>query len=139
MHSFDALKINEALLDSAIELKQEALRKKGQKNENLKAKAKAYDGKQRDLGKSIRNNIKNQLTRHPFCPYCGQELYIENAHADHIYPLAHGGLSTSNNMVFICPPCNQSKSDKTLREFLKENQRDEKQFHITLESLGKRF
>jgi len=84
-----------------------------------KAKAAAYENKQRELAKSIRTALRKELKDNPYCPYCNLELSLEDAHADHIHPVVKGGLSTIRNMVFVCPSCNIEKGTLTLRAFLK--------------------
>lgn len=121
-------KINLAQKEAQLEIHQE-----------IKAKAKAYDDKQRDLAKSVRNRIKRQLHEYPDCPYCGASLSIFEAHADHIHPVALGGLSTSWNMVFVCADCNTKKKARTLREFIRDFDLDEQAVHRNLEKLKKRF
>ncbi len=70
-----------------------------------KAAAAAHFGKTRTLAKGVRKLILDQVHILPICPYCGEALGDE-PHADHIYPVSHGGLSTTENMVFICSTCN---------------------------------
>ena len=72
------------------------------------------------------------------CPYCGLPLG-DSIHADHIYPVCRGGLSTIENMVLVCDLCNLSKGDLTLREFMSKNNLDVERIESTLERLGKRF
>jgi 5-methylcytosine-specific restriction endonuclease McrA len=60
-------------------------------------------------------------------------------HADHIYPVSRGGMSTLGNMVFICVTCNIGKGDKTLREFILIRGLNRAEVERRLESLGKRF
>jgi len=110
-----------------------------EKQEPVKARAAAYDNKQRQQAKSVRNSLRKQLDELPYCPYCTSPLSLDAAHADHIYPLAKGGLSTKRNMVFICASCNSAKGHLTLRAFLKKTKFDEEMVHENLEQLGKDF
>jgi len=50
------------------------------------------------------------------CPYCNQP--IVNGHIDHIVPISMGGTSDRENLVYSCAPCNLSKGDKSLLEFM---------------------
>lgn len=80
--------------------------------------------------------IKKQLKRGD-CPYCGKS--ITEGHADHIYPVSKGGLSTVQNMVYICSGCNLSKSDKTLSKWIKEKGLDRDLIESRLEALKKEY
>lgn len=107
------------------------------KLEQTKARAAAYEDKQRELAKSIRAALRKDLKGNPYCPYCNSELSIENAHADHIHPVVKGGLSTTGNMVFICQSCNNKKGTLTLRGFLKKMGYVEADIYERLELMGK--
>lgn len=48
------------------------------------------------------------------CAYCGAPATT----LDHLYPIARGGTDYIENIVPACRPCNSSKSDNTLREWL---------------------
>lgn len=120
------------------EAKKIADTKKGEKKARVEAMAAAHTGKTRQLAQSIRRNIEHQRALLPICPYCGLALNL-TPHADHIYPVARGGLSTAENMVFVCATCNSSKRDMTLREFVKLMGFDQSAIDERLEYLGKRF
>lgn len=81
--------------------------------------------------------VKFRLSRDHDCPYCNGELGL-NPHADHIIPVAQGGLSVEHNMVYVCQPCNSSKSDLTLFEFTDKKNLDYLAIIQTLKRLGKR-
>lgn len=54
------------------------------------------------------------------CVYCGT---LEGPfHFDHLFPFSRGGSDTPANLVIACVPCNSSKRDMTLREWM-ENMR----------------
>lgn len=109
-----------------------------EKKTRIAAMAAAHAGKTRQLAQTVRRNIEHQRVLLDFCPYCGGVLG-EDPEADHIYPVARGGLSTVENMVFVCAPCNKKKRDKTLREFIKTMKFDHLAVEQRLELLGKRF
>jgi 5-methylcytosine-specific restriction endonuclease McrA len=46
------------------------------------------------------------------CVYCGKPADT----IDHVVPRALGGLSTYDNCVAACKPCNNKKSDRTLEQ-----------------------
>ena len=108
------------------------------KEQKLKAHAAAHHGKTRDLADSVRKQISDQFEQHPNCPYCFGKMG-NSPHADHIYPVSKGGLSTKENMVFICEKCNMDKGDLTLREFIKKNELNSNKIENILEKLGKEF
>ncbi|WP_229692237.1 HNH endonuclease [Paenibacillus radicis (ex Gao et al. 2016)] len=61
---------------------------------------------------------KHILTRDNYtCYFCGD--YGDTI--DHMLPRAKGGHTTPDNCVCACNFCNQSKADKDLEEFMKEN------------------
>jgi len=82
---------------------------------------------------------KRKLKKSADCPYCGQLFGSDAGVADHIYPVARGGLSVADNMVYICTPCNQKKSDRTLNEYIYKYRLDMIAIHKRLSKLGKRF
>ena len=96
--------------------------KKRTRERERSAKIAAFDNKARsgsqivkdDLLKSIKNKSKWK------CPYCDLNNSINEAVADHIYPINKGGLSTPENMVLICMDCNKKKSHLVLRVFCKK-------------------
>jgi 5-methylcytosine-specific restriction endonuclease McrA len=49
------------------------------------------------------------------CVYCGAtEGQFE---VDHVFPRSRGGADTESNLVCSCRPCNQSKRNKTPKEW----------------------
>ena len=48
------------------------------------------------------------------CPVCGRQAKVQ---ADHIQPLAQGGLDCRDNLGWLCPSCNSDKSDLSLDEW----------------------
>ncbi len=79
-----------------------------------------------------------KLPRDHQCPYCGGPLG-NSPHADHIHPVAKGGLSTWQNMVYICMKCNIKKSHATLTAFAAKEGRDLTAILARLRTLGKEF
>ena len=86
--------------------------KKRDKKREDKARRDALQGESRKSASSV----KRALRRDHDCPYCGSALE-DSMHADHIYPVAKGGLSVFSNMVYVCQECNSKKSMLTLRSF----------------------
>lgn len=57
------------------------------------------------------------------CAYCGDtEGPFEH---DHLIPASKGGTEDPSNIVLACAPCNRSKSDMTLREWMASTQNAE--------------
>ena len=63
-----------------------------------------------------------KLTRHYVyardswcCQYCGEQFSASVLTFDHVVPRARGGKTSWNNVVTCCTPCNQRKSDQTLK------------------------
>lgn len=50
------------------------------------------------------------------CYYCGEQ--VEKMTVDHAIPLSRGGSNDITNIIPACGPCNYSKQDKTVEEFL---------------------
>ncbi len=94
-------------------------------------------GRTRKRAETVREQIRYQQATFDGCPYCGGALVRPNA--DHIYPVVRGGLSTHENMVFVCGVCNSRKSDLTLREFIEKQGLSRDSVESNLEKLGKRF
>ena len=50
------------------------------------------------------------------CQYCGCQPGPANLTIDHVMPRSRGGLTTWENCVLCCVPCNSKKADKTPKE-----------------------
>jgi len=53
------------------------------------------------------------------CAYCGKQISGNDAHIDHVLALSKGGSHASSNLTASCPPCNRSKGNKNLEEWIK--------------------
>ncbi len=118
------------------EKEQRAAQKRIEKEKNIAIMARVAkaEGKTRGLAVSVKSILPKD---HP-CPYCGHDLG-ESPHADHIYPVVRGGLSSIKNMVYVCADCNAYKRDKTLRMFIQEFGLDRDFIEENLIKLGKEF
>ncbi len=145
---FDISAIDIERVESIIERKSNKAELESEREQNerqrvqtnlgrTKAKAAAYENKQRELAKSVRTALQRQLKNNPCCPYCNMELSSGDPHADHIHPVAKGGLSTIGNMAFVCQSCNIRKGTLTLRAFLKKMDYVEAEVYERLERMGK--
>lgn len=116
----------------------QAADRRKQKNDLERAVVEAARGRTREHANKVRREIRIQMKILEICPYCDGPLG-DNPQADHIYPVKRGGLSTVENMVYVCQPCNQRKSDKTLREFIIISTLNRESIEQRLMQLGKRF
>ncbi len=111
---------------------------KEEKRKLLEAAAAAHFGRTREKADAIKHNLSGQVNIYPNCPYCDGVLG-EQPHADHIFPVSRGGLSTPDNLVLVCDICNSKKTNKTLREFIISENLDRTRIERVLIMLGKRF
>jgi 5-methylcytosine-specific restriction endonuclease McrA len=114
-------------------------KKRDEKLLELKAGAAKNQKKTRTLASPVKSRISEQFKILSQCPYCCITIDINNAHADHIYPVSKGGLSTPKNMVFICSGCNLKKGSKTLSQFIKENNLPRSVIEKNLDLLNKDY
>jgi 5-methylcytosine-specific restriction endonuclease McrA len=105
----------------------------------LKARAASTEKEKRAQAQRYRRDIHKQLSKVPFCPYCGERFSEMDAHLDHIYPVAKGGQSAPKNLIFVCSSCNIAKKHDTLRTFLKKRNIEERLVYERLELLNKEF
>ena len=124
-------------IDEALDRERKEREKHGADDQTLAAAA-AHFEKTRDLADTIKKRIRHQMHILPMCPYCGGPLGDE-PNADHIYPVNRGGLSTAENMVYVCAGCNNKKRDKTLREFILAEGLNRDEVETRLTKLRKRF
>ena len=107
------------------------------KEQEKSARIKGYEDRARQGSSNLKKNLEYQLKLLNKCPYCRKEIAFETCHADHIYPIAKGGLTTKSNMVLVCEECNRSKSKSTLRQFAKKHSLNLDQIEKDLDLLGK--
>ncbi len=113
------------------------LKKEVDQHELEKAAAAAHWGNIRKTAPAVRAKIEREVLKGIGCPYCGGELGPD-WHADHIYPVILGGLSTIQNMVAVCLDCNLKKGDHTLLEFAAKYGREFSLIAERLSKLGRR-
>lgn len=126
-----------AEVESLIEQRKQDKDNEAQKIQQIKARAYRNESEVRNQAKPLRRKLSAQLKIMHNCPYCLGPLDANNAHQDHIHPVAKGGLSTSDNLVFVCSDCNLKKRDKVLISFLLEQGLDFEQVTARLNALGK--
>lgn len=124
-------------LSYGLAIKQEERKKKEAKaaaQQRLKERAKNNEQEKRAIAASLRGRLTNKI-----CPYCAVELDVVDVHADHIYPVSKGGLSTIQNMVLVCSACNLKKRDLTWLAFVKKFTLDRHAIEKRLEEFEKDF
>jgi len=50
------------------------------------------------------------------CQYCGKKLLKQECTVDHVIPKVMNGVSSWENCITSCKPCNNKKGDKTVKE-----------------------
>lgn len=100
--------------------------------QRIKAQADAYREDIREQSETIKRRLKKTEK----CPYCDGPLG-EGPHADHIYPVNRGGLSTTDNMINVCSSCNLTKGALTLRQFCEKTGFSQAKIEKHLDLLGK--
>lgn len=131
-----ALAEQAAIRDKAKRGEMDALKAKQRApQDRVRALAAGVTGRARDKASRIRRRMREKQTH---CPYCAGEIG-NKPHADHIYPVAKGGLSTLENMVLVCAECNSKKSGHTLRSFIQLYSLDREAIESRLADMGKDF
>lgn len=68
------------------------------------------------LGYDVREYLLEKWGRK--CAYCGVKgVPLE---VEHIYPKSRGGSDRVSNLTLACKPCNQTKADRDVRDFLED-------------------
>ena len=122
--------LEKKLRDASLKL--DALSRFESKHGNAFAKAAAVDKVTRQRGAGL----KRIVPRTSQCAYCEGPLGAD-ANLDHIYPVAKGGLSIVENLVWCCVACNSAKSDKGLMTFIQKRGIDVTQVLNRLSDMGK--
>ena len=91
-----------------------------QKHTQARVIQKHYEGKSRELADQLKPVLRKEAEeRQNVCPYCSQHLGLQ-PHLDHIHPVSKGGMSSIENLVYVCTNCNLRKSNKSLFSFATE-------------------
>ncbi len=64
------------------------------------------------------------------CQYCGKSLPSSELTLDHVIPRSRGGLSTWENLVACCHPCNRSKGNQLPVEASMKLMREPRSFSL---------
>jgi 5-methylcytosine-specific restriction endonuclease McrA len=64
------------------------------------------------------------------CQYCGVVLHAGELTLDHVVPRSRGGLSTWENLVACCHPCNRRKGNALLDELNMKLLREPRSFNL---------
>lgn len=100
----------------------------------IAARIAAIDHRSRIVAQSLRGHIPKTQR----CPYCEGPMLPGHEHLDHISPVSRGGLSVTENLVYVCETCNVVKSDRSLFDFLASIGADSKTIYARLHWMGKR-
>ena len=112
---------------------------------NLQSMAAKNTEEQRNVARSERSvhTYQEQKRTYDQCPYCfgtlGNFEGDRCSELDHIHPVSKGGLSTAQNLVFICSNCNRKKSAQTLNQFIISENLERDALFVVLGKLGKYF
>jgi 5-methylcytosine-specific restriction endonuclease McrA len=68
------------------------------------------------LGYEIREYLLEKWQR--TCAYCGKKALP--LQFDHIHPRSRGGTDSITNLTLACSPCNQRKSNQSVKDFLQD-------------------
>ncbi len=75
--------------------------------------------KQAAPGKFTKADISKLLNSQNFiCAACPVDI-SESFHVDHMTPLVRGGTNWPDNLQLLCGPCNLSKGQKTMAEWIR--------------------
>ena len=119
---------------------QAAARKESREKElhRLRAIAATVNDKSRERAETLKDAMRAQFALSKDCPYCFAPE-PKDVELDHIIPIQRGGLSTRENLVYVCRQCNHAKSSQTLAMFLKSKGFDRESVEVRLERLGKHY
>lgn len=127
--------------DRVIQKTQEAAARKETREKELhrlRAIAATVNDKSRERAETLKDAMRAQFALSKDCPYCFAPE-PKDVELDHIIPLQRGGLSTRENLVYVCRQCNHAKSSQTLAMFLKSKGFDRESVEVRLERLGKHY
>jgi hypothetical protein len=100
--------------------------------------APTVNDKSRERAETLKEAMRAQFELSRDCPYCFAPE-PKDVELDHIIPIQRGGLSTRENLVYVCRQCNHAKSSQTLAMFLKSKGFDRESVEGRLERLGKHY
>lgn len=89
-----------------------------------------------DATRAHASKVKRIVPKTDYCPYCEGPLG-NDCHLDHIYPVAKGGLSVIENLVWCCKVCNEAKCDRGLMQFASARGFSSESIIMRLIALGK--
>ncbi len=128
------LDLQVSVLKIELELYEEAVGFQDRHLEHLES----FKARSQDESRQLAQKLRMTLSSGDRCPYCESKLEVGSV-LDHIYPVAKGGLSTRQNLVFICFQCNSKKSDMTLAAFIRKHGLCREAVESRLAALGKDF
>ncbi|MEU9088172.1 RRXRR domain-containing protein [Streptomyces sp. NPDC048357] len=95
--------------------------RRGRRTRNLRYRPPRFSNRTRHegwLAPSLRHRV-DTTTSGKACAYCGATGVPLNV--DHIRPRSRGGSDRISNLCTACVPCNESKSDQPVEDFLQQS------------------
>lgn len=105
-------------LNEKIELENRQKQREQDKLDSLKSRAAKNESEVRAQVSKYRYLLDQQIAKWDGCPYCLKVMNPSDAQLDHIYPVAKGGKTTKENLVYVCSKCNRKKGKLTLNQFI---------------------
>ncbi|MDA9707978.1 HNH endonuclease [Alphaproteobacteria bacterium] len=105
-------------LNEKIELQNRQKQREQDKLNSLKSRAAKNESEVRAQAYKYRYLLDQQIAKWNGCPYCFKVMNPSDAQLDHIYPVAKGGKTAKENLVYVCSKCNRKKGKLTLNKFI---------------------
>lgn len=105
-------------LNEKIELENRQKQREQDKLNSLKSRAAKNESEVRAQASKYRYLLDQQIAKWNGCPYCFKIMNSSDAQLDHIYPVAKGGKTAKENLVYVCSKCNRKKGKLTINKFI---------------------
>ena len=78
-------------------------------------------GKNQEFRREVPRHLRTATFRRDghTCQHCELKFEVSSLHADHVMPIARGGLTTLGNLQTLCGPCNLRKGKRLEAELIK--------------------
>ncbi len=90
------------------------------------ASRQAYDKRRRQRTYTQDDKTMMDVLRGDPCSFCGGRSDRERMAVDHIVALENGGTDDWTNMAAICRPCNASKKNRSVLDFMLRRYADDR-------------